>query len=82
MKRLSWDGIANIQAILTELGDPLFYEINPRAAGSVGVSALAGFDLLAGAIRLTIGLEPWPGVSGLGSVHETVAFRRQWSTHT
>ena len=77
---LEWDGIANLQAVVDRAGRAVFYEINPRTAGSVGLTAGAGLDLLAGALRLASGSDPWPGQAGCLTVTERVAFRRHWST--
>jgi hypothetical protein len=81
--KLQWTGIANIQAIVDSSREPAFYEINPRAAGSVGLNALADFDLLGGALEwAATGTSPW-STAGHGSpatVPHRVTFRRHWST--
>ncbi|MBT8228292.1 MAG: ATP-grasp domain-containing protein [Dactylosporangium sp.] len=77
---LGWDGIGNLQAIVDPDGRAVFYEINPRAAGSVGLSAAAGLDLLAGAVRAAAGFDPWPGHDRYVTIATRSSFRRHWST--
>lgn len=77
---LEWDSLANLQAVMNRAGQAVFYEVNPRAAGSVGLTAGAGLDLLAGALRLACGIDPWPNQVGFVTVTERMAFRRHWST--
>ena len=80
MASLGWDSIANVQAIMDRAGRTVFYEINPRPAGSVGLTAGAGLDLLAGALRLADGTDPWPDRANYVTVAKRKAFRRHWST--
>lgn len=74
---LSWSGLANVQLVIAEGHRPTVYEINARAAGSIGISTHAGVDLLSAAIRMalvgTIGERP-----EMVTVERTVAFRRHW----
>lgn len=77
VKGLSWSGLANVQLVIAEGHRPTVYEINARAAGSIGISTHAGVDLLSAAIRMalvgTIGERP-----EMVTVERTVAFRRHW----
>lgn len=43
-RALQWDGLGNIQMMRRPEGDSVVYEINPRAAGSIGLTWHAGFD--------------------------------------
>jgi len=72
---LGWSSLANVQLVMG-VGGPTVYEINPRAAGSIGLNSYAGVDLLSAAIHLArTGTAP----ENLGdSVAETVRFRRYW----
>lgn len=74
---LGWSGLANVQLVVREDHPPTVYEINARAAGSIGITAHAGVDLLAASIQMamvgTLG-EPLEMVT----VNQAVAFRRHW----
>jgi predicted ATP-grasp superfamily ATP-dependent carboligase len=69
---LDWSSLANIQLKAGRSG-PVVYEVNARAAGSIGISARAGVDLLAAAIDHAHGVPAgaWADVLPTG-------FRRHW----
>jgi len=74
MRALNWSGIANVQLIVDD-ACAVVYEINPRAAGSIGVCAHTGLDLLSAAITLAETGAPLD----LAAVRpRTVGFRRHW----
>lgn len=85
VKGLSWSGLANVQLVISKNRPPTVYEINARAAGSIGVSAYAGVDFLSEAIAAAHPTAPGhatPGytntVSELVTVPRSIAFRRHW----
>lgn len=77
-RALQWDGLGNIQMMRRPEGDTVVYEINPRAAGSIGLTRHAGFDFLGGVLRHVLGLNG-DATFAADPVVPTV-FRRDWST--
>ncbi|HET6919133.1 MAG TPA: ATP-grasp domain-containing protein [Jiangellaceae bacterium] len=71
---LGWSSLANVQLRVGDAG-PVVYEINARASGSIGISALAGVDLLAAAIDQARGVTP---VVAAASEAVRIEFRRHW----
>jgi ATP-grasp in the biosynthetic pathway with Ter operon len=73
---LTWSNLANVQLIADPAsGTVTVYEINGRAAGSVGVASHAEVDLLAAALEYTqTGLPPATPLQ----VSAPVGFRRYW----
>lgn len=72
--QLRWSSLANVQLVAGPDG-PAVYEINARAAGSIGISAYAGVDVLAAAISLA----RTGSAAGYGSeVVQPMRFRRHW----
>jgi hypothetical protein len=77
---LGWSHLANVQLIADPgSGAVTVYEINGRAAGSLGVGSHAGVDLLATALEYARTGRP-PATSG--RVSAPVAFRRYWQDQT
>jgi biotin carboxylase len=73
---LDWSNLINVQLIMTEAGEPFVYEINGRAAGSIGTGSYVGVDLLRAAIEYSrAGVAPQPS---LLVPAPPVAFRRYW----
>jgi len=71
---LRWSSLANVQ-LVTSPDAPAVYEINARAAGSIGISAYAGVDVLATAT--TLARRGTATELGSGVVQPT-RFRRHW----
>jgi len=73
---LRWSHLANVQLIADpQTGAVRVYEINGRAAGSLGVASHAGIDLLAAALDYTrTGIPPAVPLR----VGTPVGFRRYW----
>lgn len=74
---LGWSHLANIQLIAEPTcGTVTVYEINARAAGSIGITAHAGLDLLHAAITYahTGQVPPLPA-----TVPNPIGFRRHWT---
>jgi carbamoylphosphate synthase large subunit len=77
--QLGWSSLANLQLVEPLSGPPVVYEINPRAAGSVGLAVHAGADLLTAAIRLAQhGTVPDDLPDSVATV---IQFRRYWHDH-
>jgi glutathione synthase/RimK-type ligase-like ATP-grasp enzyme len=77
-RALQWDGLGNIQMMRRPEGDTVVYEINPRAAGSIGLTRHAGFDFLDGVLRHVLGLNE--GTTLAAEPVVPTVFRRDWST--
>lgn len=76
---LGWSSLANLQLVEPRVGPPVVYEVNPRAAGSVGLAVHAGADLLTAAIHLAQhGTVPDDLPASVATV---VQFRRYWHDH-
>jgi carbamoyl-phosphate synthase large subunit len=73
---LAWSSLANIQVVEQPAGQPVVYEINPRASGSIGLAAHAGVDLLSAAVDLA--RHGSLSADLPSSVTTTVRFRRYW----
>jgi carbamoyl-phosphate synthase large subunit len=74
---LGWSHLANVQLIADPArGTVTVYEINARAAGSIGITAHAGLDLLHAAITYaqTGAVPPVPA-----TVPNPIGFRRHWT---
>lgn len=80
MSGLRWSHLANMQVIADPTtGTVTVYEINGRAAGSLGVGSHAGVDLLAAALDYTrTGVPPATPLR----VAAPVGFRRYWQDQT
>jgi carbamoyl-phosphate synthase large subunit len=77
---LRWSHLANVQLIADPgTGAVTVYEINGRAAGSLGVGSHAGVDLLATALEYA---RTGRGPATRARVAAPVAFRRYWQDQT
>jgi predicted ATP-grasp superfamily ATP-dependent carboligase len=77
---LGWSQLANVQLIADpSTGAVTVYEINGRAAGSLGVSSHAGVDLLASALEYALSGRPPERSLRVGAA---VGFRRYWQDQT
>ena len=77
---LGWSHLANVQLIADPAtGAVKVYEINGRAAGSLGVAAHAGVDLLATALEYARSGVPPERPLRVGTA---VGFRRYWQDQT
>jgi biotin carboxylase len=77
-RALQWDGLGNIQMMRRPEGDTVVYEINPRTAGSIGLTRHAGFDFLGSVLRRVLGLNGNAAFAAEPVV--PTVFRRDWST--
>src|ERR1035438_3721 len=77
-RALQWDGLGNIQMMRRPEGDTGVYEINPRTAGSIGLTRHAGFDFLGSVLRRVLGLNGNAAFAAEPVV--PTVFRRDWST--
>lgn len=77
-RALQRDGLGNIQMMRRPEGGTVVYEINPRTAGSAGLTRHAGSDFLGSVLRRVLGLNG-DTTFAAEPVAPTV-FRRDWST--
>lgn len=79
-RALQWDGLGNIQMMRRPEGGAVVYEINPRAAGSIGLTRHAGFDFLGSVLRRVLG--PNRDTAFAAEAVVPAIFRRDWATET
>jgi carbamoyl-phosphate synthase large subunit len=74
---LGWSNLINVQLIMDRAGQPFVYEINGRAAGSIGIASYSGADLLRTAIEYSrTGASSSP--DGFQAI-TPITFRRYWN---